>query len=126
MVHIVRFDGDRLRALRTARKWDQHRLAEAARTHGVGITQSQVSRYENGQEPAARNAMALAAALQVDVADFFANGSEAQADQDDDEESDPMVDLIKAIRRVVQDELANSATPISRQPSAALYERGNL
>jgi transcriptional regulator with XRE-family HTH domain len=78
----VRFDGQRLKALRTARKWDQHRLAETARRHGVGITQSQVSRYENGQEPSGRNALALAAALEVDVADFYAE----KASSDDDEE----------------------------------------
>ena len=100
----MRFDGSRLRSLRVARKWDQHRLAEAARTHGVGITQSQVSRYENGQEPSARNALALASALDVDVRDFFeSNGSSAS---DEDEESDPVADLMKALRRFVRDELA--------------------
>ena len=100
----MRFDGGRLKELRVARKWDQHRLAEAARTHGVGVTQSQVSRYENGQEPSARNALALANALDVDVADFFANGS--KADDEDDEEADPVFDLMRAIRRVVREELS--------------------
>lgn len=103
----MRFDGTRLKALRTAKKWDQHRLAEAARAHGVGITQSQVSRYENGQEPSARNALALASALTVDVREFFANGSEPSLDTDgDDEEADPLVALMHALRRVVREEMS--------------------
>lgn len=62
----MKFDGEKLRKLRTDRKWDQHRLAEAARAHGVGITQSQISRYENGQEPSGRNLVAVAQALGVE------------------------------------------------------------
>jgi transcriptional regulator with XRE-family HTH domain len=99
----VRFDGGRLRDLRTARKWDQHRLAEAARGYGVGVTQSQVSRYENGQEPSGRNVVALASALNVDVRELYdANGS---GPSDDDEESDPVADLIAALSRFVDHKL---------------------
>lgn len=98
----MQFDGAALKALRASRKWDQHRLAEAARAHGVGITQSQVSRYENGQEPSGRNALALASALEVDVRELY--GADEQASEDD-EESDPVADLMAAIRRVVRAEM---------------------
>jgi transcriptional regulator with XRE-family HTH domain len=74
----MRFDGHHLKELRIAKKWDQHRLAEAARSHGVGITQSQISRYENGKEPSGRNALALATALGVTVEELFAD-DEAEA-----------------------------------------------
>lgn len=67
----MNFDGARLKALRTSRKWDQHKLAEAARAHGVGITQSQISRYENGQEPSGRNLLALASALDVEATELY-------------------------------------------------------
>lgn len=83
-MHIVRFDGVKLRELRRGRKWDQHRLAEEARKRATGITQSQISRYENGQEPSGRNAVALASALGVTVESLYASGDA------DDEESDPM------------------------------------
>lgn len=81
LIHTVRFDGEKLKALRDSRKWDQHRAAEAARSYGVGITQSQISRYENGiQEPTGRNALALAAAFDVDVRELY-------CDDADDEEA---------------------------------------
>ena len=67
----MRFDGAKLKELRGARKWDQHRLAEVARSHGAGITQSQVSRYENGKEPSGRNVVALAAALQIEPRELY-------------------------------------------------------
>lgn len=75
----MQFDGSRLKALRTTRKWDQHRLAEAARAHGVGITQSQISRYENGQEPSGRNVLAIAAALGVEPKALY--GETAEEDE---------------------------------------------
>lgn len=81
IVHTVRFDGERLKTLRVSRKWDQHRLAEAARAFPSGITQSQISRYENGQEPSGRNALALAKALGVSVESLYVAG-----ETDDDEE----------------------------------------
>jgi transcriptional regulator with XRE-family HTH domain len=79
--HIVRFNGDRLEELRLDRKWDQHELAQRARAYGVGITQSQVSRYENGQEPSGRNAMALAGALEVDARELYAGSPEDPEDR---------------------------------------------
>lgn len=104
----MKWDGSRLRALRVARKWDQHRLAENARSHGVGVTQSQVSRYENGQEPSARNALALASALNVSPGEFFNgadSGSSSRASEDD-EEGDPVSDLMTAVRRLIREEIA--------------------
>lgn len=77
-MHIVKFDGKQLKALRVSRKWDQHRLAEAARAFPSGITQSQISRYENGQEPSGRNALALAAALGVEVRDLYSDDDDTE------------------------------------------------
>lgn len=77
----MRFDGEKLKALRVSRRWDQHKLAEAAREHGrVGITQSQISRYENGQEPSGRNALALAGALNVEVRDLYSGSPDDDAE----------------------------------------------
>lgn len=92
----MRFSGDTLKRLRLERRWDQHRLAEAARSHGVGITQSQISRYENDHEPSGRNALALASALGVRVEDLYDRAG------DDDEEED------------------SSAMPLSRDEFAML------
>lgn len=69
--HTMRFNGEKLRDLRKARSWGQHELAEAARGFASGITQAQVSRYENGQQPSGRNALALAMALGVAVTDLY-------------------------------------------------------
>lgn len=84
-MHNVRFDGKKLKALRESRSWDQHRLAETARTLGTGITQSQISRYENGQQPGGHNAMAIAKALGVPVDELY--------DSEADEESRAVGDL---------------------------------
>lgn len=81
----MRFDGNKLRDLRKARSWDQHRLAEAARQHQTGITQGAISRYENGMEPTTRNAMAIAVALEVDLSALM-----REDDAGDDEEAAPM------------------------------------
>lgn len=102
-LHIVRFDGGQLKRLRLERKWDQHRLAEAARAHGVGITQSQISRYENDHEPSGRNALALATALGVDVRELYAD---ALPSEDDEEEAALSFDdfLRLRIRQILREE----------------------
>ena len=100
----MQFAGSRLRSLRLERRLDQHTLAERARSYGVGVTQSQISRYENGQEPSGRNALALASALVVDVIELYED--DRDADSDDDEDSDAMEALTRALRRVISDELA--------------------
>lgn len=74
----MRFDGEKLKALRSSRRWDQHRAAEECRRHGVGITQSQISRYENGQEPSGRNTLALAAAFGVEPRDLYSADAEEE------------------------------------------------
>lgn len=94
----VRFDGGKLKELRSDRKWDQHRLAEAARSHGVGITQSQVSRYENGQEPSGRNVMALAAALGIEVKDLYGE-PDAEAASMTAATADTLYEALRAIVR---------------------------
>lgn len=99
-MHSVKFDGGKLKELRTARRWDQHKLAEQARRHAVGINQSSVSRYENGMEPTGRNAVALARALKVDVAELYGDSD------DEDEESDLSGALERLLRRIVRDEMA--------------------
>lgn len=107
----MRFDGSRLRELRLERCWDQHRLAEEARRHAVGVTQSQISRYENGHEPSGRNAMALAHALNVDVVDLY--GGAPEADDEDEEaaalpiKSTAMDEYLRAlVREAVRDEVS--------------------
>src|SRR5689334_11654079 len=78
--HSMRFNGAKLKELREARSWDQHRLAQEARVHGrAGITQAAVSRHENGMQPTPRNATAYAKALGVAVMELF--------ELDDDEEA---------------------------------------
>lgn len=100
-VHIVRFDGNRLKELRGQRKFDQHRLAEAARAHGVGMTQSQVSRYENGQEPSGRSAIALAKALGVKPEALYGD------DADEEDSLAPLAaDLLDVVTRIVDARMA--------------------
>lgn len=95
----MRFNGGKLKALRDSRKWDQHRLAEAARAHGTGITQSQISRYENGQEPSGRNAMALAAALGVTVEELY--GADAEDEEAASMPSHAAVSFFDAVDQLV-------------------------
>lgn len=112
----MNFDGARLKQLRVGRKWDQHRLAEAARSHGVGITQSQISRYENGQEPSGRNLLALASALDVDASDLYGDTS----DEEEEAASMPVFrgieDMVAvlmpraALRQIVREELKAAAS----------------
>jgi transcriptional regulator with XRE-family HTH domain len=108
----MKFNGSKLKVLREARKWDQHRLAEAARSYGTGITQSQISRYENGKEPSGRNAVALAAALDTTVADLYTDDIDlatvtAAAASDDDEDSSMTIGqaLDRMLERKVQAEV---------------------
>lgn len=101
-----------MKALREGRKWDQHRLAEAARAQGVGVTQSQISRYENGKEPNGRNALALASALGVDVRDLYeSNGTPSS---EDDEEAHPVrsMSLDDFLRLRIDQVLAERTDPI--------------
>lgn len=94
----VRFDGTKLKTLRDARTWDQHRLAEAARAHGVGVTQSQISRYENGQQPSGRNAMAIAAALGVEPRELYGE-PDAEAASMTSASADALYEALRALVR---------------------------
>lgn len=79
----MRFDGDKLKTLREARKWDQMRLANEARRFRAGVHQSAISKHEHGhQQPTSRNASAYAKALGVSVLDLYS--------LDDDEEEAAM------------------------------------
>jgi transcriptional regulator with XRE-family HTH domain len=74
----MRFDGNHMKALREGQHLDQHALAQKARDLGTGVTQSQISRYENGHaEPSGRIVFALASALGVSVGDLYAAGEDA-------------------------------------------------
>lgn len=61
------WDGSRLLALRAAAGLSQKELAELA-----GTSQANVHRWEQGREPSFSHALALAAALGVDVNQFHA------------------------------------------------------
>ena len=95
----MKFSGEKLRELRKARSWDQHRLASEARSYATGITQASVSRHENGMEPSGRNALAYARALGVDVAELY--GVAAAADEEDSSMSLTR-DLHRSIVRIVE------------------------
>lgn len=112
-MHDMRFDGGKLRALRTAKKWDQHRLAEAARQHQTGITQGAISKYENGMEPNGRNALALALALDVEVNELFV--------EDDDEEAAQMdvVSVLVAQARMHAEQARLMAELVARLAESA-------
>lgn len=99
----MRFDGKRLAALRTARKMGQHELAQAARQHGSGVTQSGVSKHENGKQPSARNVMAYALALGIQPSDLFEidDSDKAMARDDSDDEDSAVADLVKALEGFV-------------------------
>lgn len=114
-MHNVRFAGEKLKALRGSRKWDQHKLAEAARSHGVGINQSQISRYENGQEPSGRNALALAAALGVDVRELY-------GDDPEEEESQTVGDLFT----VAVDQMRLAAAAAGRDAALAVLRDAGM
>lgn len=105
--HTVRFDGQRLKELRLERRWDQHRLASEARKHSTGITQPQISRYENVDkpvEPSGRNALALARALGIEVTELYAGDSDSN-DADDGLTALPLDDYLRSrIRQIVREE----------------------
>lgn len=97
-MHSVRFDGEKLRELRLARKWGQHELAEQARRYCTGITQASISRYENGMEPSGRNALALARALGVGVTALYRNG--VDSDEPVSREAE-ILDALRPLARVL-------------------------
>ena len=95
MSATTRFAGDKLRALRLARGWTQAELAH--RTH---VRERQIIRWENGQNvPRIGAVSALARVLKVPVAELLTSDDEA------DEEGDPVVVLLDAIRAFVRAEI---------------------
>jgi len=92
-MQVRTFDGKRLRAFRKARRLSQSQLAGRINAHVTSI-----SDWERGaNEPSGRHLASLSHELGVDAGDFYGD--------DDDEESDPVADLVQAIRRVVRDEV---------------------
>lgn len=88
-----RFRGERLRALRKARGFSQTQLGQR-----IGAHVTSISDWERGANaPSGRHVASLARELDVAAEHFY--GSE-----DDDEEADPVADLVKAIRALVRDE----------------------
>ena len=74
----MRFSGDKLREARSTAKGrpTQIDLAAALRRRGFGTTQTQVSRWEAGQEPRRYIRDALARELGCSVSDFYEESDE--------------------------------------------------
>lgn len=108
----MRFRGDRLQKLRVSRKFDQHRLAEAVRKQGVSMTQSKVSRIENGKEPSGSAAIAFAKTLGVTLEELYDEDEEAasmptQAERDFSSAVDALIS--ERVRQVVRESLREVA-----------------
>ena len=95
------FRGDRLRQLREQRK-AATRGREGSQTwvaNRVGSHVTSVSDWERGDnEPSGRYVAALSHLFGVDASYLYGN-------DEDDEEAAPMEDLMRAIRRLVRDEI---------------------
>lgn len=89
-----RFSGERLRQLRGRR--DQTDLAAALRRRGFGTTQTQVSRWESGQQPRRYILEALAKELGCKVSDLF---------EDADEESDVFGSFMHDVEEFLRDRI---------------------
>lgn len=100
--HTVRFNGEKLRELREARKFDQHRLAERARRYGTGITQASVSRHENGMQPSGANALAYARALDIDVAELYGLDADQPDDEDEALSRDDLLTALAPLAKLLQ------------------------
>jgi transcriptional regulator with XRE-family HTH domain len=88
------FRGRLLRDARKARKLSQTQLGAK-----IGAHVTSISDWERGANaPSGRHVAALSRELGVSAEHFY--------ESDDDEESDMVADLVKAIRAVVRDELA--------------------
>lgn len=86
------FKGERLRALRKARRLSQTQLAGR-----IGAHVTSVSDWERGANaPSGRHVASLARELGVAAEHFYGD--------EDDEESDPVADLVKSIRALVRAE----------------------
>lgn len=86
------FRGARLRAARNAKGLSQARLSRRINAHVTSI-----SDWERGANaPSGRHVASLSRELDVPVGEFYG---------DDEEESEPVEDLMTAIRRVVREEI---------------------
>jgi len=93
------FSGNQLRSLRLAQGLTQAELA-----HRAHVRERQIIRWEQGQHvPRVESVSALARVLGCRVADLLT--PEPEAAPEDDEESDPLADLAKAIKALVRVEL---------------------
>jgi transcriptional regulator with XRE-family HTH domain len=87
---------DRIKRARKRRSWSQERLADA-----LGTTRQNVLRWENGKHrPVDTMATAYAISEALGVTVDFLLGDEPLP-EDEDEESDPVEDLIASLRRVL-------------------------
>jgi transcriptional regulator with XRE-family HTH domain len=95
MSATTHFAGDRLRALRLARGLTQAELA-----HRAHVRERQIIRWETGQHsPRIASVSALARVLKVPVSELLS------ADDKADEEGDPVLVLLDAIRLIVRAEI---------------------
>lgn len=94
---VKELSADRLRSLRGKRSREV--IAHELRRRGHGTDAKAIWRYETGRsQPSARLLADYAAVLGAESVD-------ALYTEDDDEESDPMVALVHAIRRIVREEV---------------------
>jgi transcriptional regulator with XRE-family HTH domain len=95
------FSGDKLRALRLGQGLTQAELA-----HRAHVRERQIIRWENGQHvPRIESISALARVLKCRVTELM-GPDEENAEEDGDGESDPVADLVTALKAFVRDELA--------------------
>jgi len=82
-------------------------IAHDLRRLGHGTDAKSIWRYETGRnQPSARLLPDYAAVLGIEVASLFSEDGDSD---DDDEEADPMVALMGAIRRVVREEMKGAS-----------------
>jgi transcriptional regulator with XRE-family HTH domain len=102
MAMTLRFSGKKLREFRLSSGLTQAELARRA-----NVRERQIIRWENDQNaPRSGAVMVLGQVLGQPSDSFFTdeNGSE-----EDDEEADPMADLVTALRAFVRAELRDAA-----------------
>jgi DNA-binding XRE family transcriptional regulator len=105
-----RFRGEKLQAAREAlkRATGGKKGSQSWLAFTIGAHVTSISDWERGEnEPSLRHAAAICAVpeFNLSIADLF--GTEDA--EDDDEEADPVADLMTAIRRVIREEVVRAS-----------------
>lgn len=95
--------GARIKRMRLTTGLSQERFAPL-----VGITRRHMIRLENGEHSPTRE---VAARIERVVEEHTGKPSQERVLDDDEQGSDPMVDLARALVRVVRAEIATTRTP---------------